>query len=104
MQMSNSYAKLREGDWGIRVVGRKPSPGQTVEVTTKAGKVNQEMIGTVLWSGRDREGLDVHLCSKASDDHAEPPRDVAQERPAPSQPAARQQQMFDERLTDEIPF
>lgn len=45
-----TYAKLRSGEWGVRVSG-KVSPDQTVTVTTRAGAKKTERISEVLWTG-----------------------------------------------------
>lgn len=66
----NTYTKLNQGDWGLRVQGRAEA-GQTVTVTTKAGKSKPEKIGKVLWTGADRQtGDTVSLCTidKRNDD------------------------------------
>jgi hypothetical protein len=54
-----SFAKLKSGDWGVRVKGTC-RPGQKVTVTTKAGASKEVTIGTVLWAGNG-----VSLCSIA---------------------------------------
>lgn len=58
-----TYTKLRDGSWGVRVVGTPPIAGSVVSVTTKAGKVKQETISRVVWSGKDDSGSTVSLCS-----------------------------------------
>ncbi len=52
-----TYSKLRNGSWGVRVEG-SVSPGQSVTVTTKAGKTKTETVGKVIW-----QGSGVSLCS-----------------------------------------
>jgi hypothetical protein len=56
--MSASYTKLRDGSWGLRVVGASPHAGATVVVRTRAGATKTETVGRVLWSGQG-----VHLAS-----------------------------------------
>lgn len=51
--MPVSYAKLRSGDWGLRVKDEEVEIGQTVDVTTKAGEVKQEVIGKLVFKGDD---------------------------------------------------
>lgn len=63
--MSNTYTKLRNGSWGIRILGGdKPNPGTVVTVTTKAGATKTETIDHVLFTGPDKyhPGVVVHLC------------------------------------------
>ena len=58
-----SYTKLKDGSWGIRVVGAKPKKGQVVPVKKKSGENNNEIVAAVLWSGPDRSsGEQVSLC------------------------------------------
>lgn len=58
--MSATYQKLKDGSWGIRLKGPKPSKGDRVAVSKKSGETKEEVIDRVLWSG---DG--VHLCSVA---------------------------------------
>ena len=55
--MAHTYTKLKSGEWGVRVVG-DAKRGQTVTVTTKAGKTKTERIDAVLWHGNG-----ISLCS-----------------------------------------
>lgn len=50
-------AKLRDGTWGARVAGRARA-GDTVTITTRAGKSWTATITRIVWSG---EG--VTLCA-----------------------------------------
>lgn len=61
--MTNSYTKLQDGSWGVRVVGTV-NPGTTVKVQTKAGSTKTEVVSRVLWSGKDRfnPSVTVSLC------------------------------------------
>lgn len=62
--MSASYTKLRDGNWGVRIVGPAPQQGATVTVTKKSGETKTETIGRLLWEGDDRAtGRHVCLCS-----------------------------------------
>jgi len=58
--MSNSYTKLRNGSWGVRVDGAA-RPGQVVTVKTKAGEVKTETVDRVIWKGDS-----VSICSIVS--------------------------------------
>jgi hypothetical protein len=52
-----TYAKLRSGNWGVRVEG-EVTPGQVVTVTKKDGSTRTETIDRVVWSGNG-----VSLCT-----------------------------------------
>ena len=52
-----TYAKLKNGDWGVRVQG-VTTVGATVQVTKRDGSSKTETIAKVLWSG---EG--ISLCA-----------------------------------------
>ena len=57
-------AKLRSGDWGARV--RQPvEVGDTVTITTKAGKSWTARVTSIVWRGKG-----VYLCSTESLDRA----------------------------------
>ena len=58
--MNASPAKLRDGSWGARVQGAV-AVGDTVTITTKAGKSWSARVSQVVWSG---EG--VTLCATSS--------------------------------------
>lgn len=47
--MANTYSKLRNGDWGVKV-GGPAAAGQVVSVTKQSGEVKQETIERVLWT------------------------------------------------------
>jgi hypothetical protein len=49
-KMANTYTKLRDGSWGVRIHG-SASAGQTVNVTKKSGEVKAETICRVIWTG-----------------------------------------------------
>jgi hypothetical protein len=62
--MSASYAKLRNGSWGVRVTGESVQMGDRVTVTKKDGQECQETIAKVLWNGTDKnDGQKVYLCA-----------------------------------------
>lgn len=46
--MSATYTKLKDGTWGLRIVGAITA---TVTVRKKSGEEKQERVGRVLWSG-----------------------------------------------------
>lgn len=57
--MIATYAKLRSGEWGVRVVSdRKPSSGDVVIVRERSGVNRTEMIERVIWTGQG-----VALCT-----------------------------------------
>lgn len=49
--MPATYTKLRDGSWGVRVIGAAVTAGQSLTVNTKAGEAKSETIDRVLWSG-----------------------------------------------------
>ena len=55
--MTASYAKLKSGDWGIRVQGNVKA-GQTITVRKKDGTTKQETVVKVVWSGNG-----ISLCA-----------------------------------------
>jgi len=58
--------KLRNGDWGARVVG-KCLPGDVVKIRTKAGKEWDVEIMSVLWNGDCKwTGREISLCTTES--------------------------------------
>jgi hypothetical protein len=61
--MNNTYTKLKDGNWGIRVAGEATAGGQ-VRVTKKDGSSKIETVDRVLWTGDDRQGGgQISLCS-----------------------------------------
>jgi hypothetical protein len=49
--MTATYTKLRNGDWGLRLLGDGAVPGTTVTVTRKDGSTRTEQVGKLLWVG-----------------------------------------------------
>lgn len=47
-EVTATFTKLRDGSWGLRVVGCC-HPGTYVPVVTKAGQKSLKQIGRVLW-------------------------------------------------------
>lgn len=46
-----TFTKLRDGDWGLRIVGpHAVEPGQTITVMKKSGETSSERVGEVVWS------------------------------------------------------
>lgn len=60
--MNASFTKLKSGDWGLRVMGEKPTPGMVVRVSKKDGTVVSKTVGTIVWSDGN-----VSLCTCAAD-------------------------------------
>lgn len=58
MKESNSWMRLADGSWGVRVVGPEPTPGRAVIVKNKGGNKDSVIIHQVLRS--DEFG---HICS-----------------------------------------
>jgi hypothetical protein len=48
--MTATYTKLRDGSWGVRVVGTV-APGAMVQVVKKSGESKTKIIGRVVWTG-----------------------------------------------------
>jgi hypothetical protein len=48
---SITYAKLKDGSWGIRADGTALTVGQIVTVTKKSGETKSETVARVLWTG-----------------------------------------------------
>lgn len=55
-----TWMPLRSGDFGVRVVGTRPTRGQIVEVVSKAGRVSSVTIARVIWSSDDDS---THICA-----------------------------------------
>lgn len=65
----NSFAKLNDGSWGIRVYG-SVAIGDRVQVTKKDNTTSLQTVVRVVWTGNG-----VSLCEIAS--AAKPPRDYS---------------------------
>lgn len=48
---TTTYARLRNGEWGLRVQGAIPAPGTTLVVAKRDGSTKQEVVEKVVWSG-----------------------------------------------------
>ena len=76
--MAATYTKLRDGSWGIRVLGKKPKSGNSITVRKKSGATKRETVSRVMWSGKDRTtGRPVHLCCVAQQRQSRSSRDPA---------------------------
>lgn len=65
----NSFAKLNDGSWGIRVQG-PVKVGDRVSVEKRDGTTSLQTVTRVIWTGNG-----VSLCEIAS--AAKPPRDYS---------------------------
>ena len=63
--MQATPTKLRNGSWGARVQSTDVAEGDTVTVTTRAGKTWQATVERVLWTG---DGVSV--CATTSLDRS----------------------------------
>ena len=60
--MKGSYAKLKDGSWGVKVVCNAPedearvSEGLKIAVATRKGATKTEIVDKVLWKGVDQDG------------------------------------------------
>ena len=61
--MANTYAKLKSGNWGVRIPNEDAKEGQTVTVTKKDGTTKQETIAKVVFRGNG-----ICLCAIAPKD------------------------------------
>ena len=58
-----TYTKLNNGDWGIRVSG-DITTGAIVTVTKRDGSTKTEIVGKVVWTGKDKySNADVSICT-----------------------------------------
>lgn len=77
--MTATYTKLRDGDWGIRVVGQVV-PGQAVDVTKKSGEVKMERIAKVLFVEADGASVCSIERDARGEHRAKPPTTIARQR------------------------
>lgn len=61
--MATTFTKLRDGSWGIRVPSDAIRSGAQISVTKKDGSTQSVVVDQVIWSGKDRSGGNVSLCS-----------------------------------------
>lgn len=108
--MANTFTKLRDGTWGVRVDSHVPLAGETVTVIRKDGSEGRVKIAEVFWTGANRFGPGtVSLCVIEAEEKPAAAAPVAVppiRRPAAAQPdaapvvASPGTPVFD----DEIPF
>lgn len=66
MSTSATYTHLRDGSWGVRLVGTAKQ-NQVVTVVKKDGTSKTEIVARVLWTGRDsKSGQTISLCTLAA--------------------------------------
>lgn len=68
--MKVTFAKLKDGAWGLRVKvgqGESVSMGEVVTVEKADGSTTEARVGRILWSGDDRDDPNgkVALCAIA---------------------------------------
>ena len=61
-------AKLREGGWGAHINSDAVQPGDTVHLTTKAGKEWDSTVEKVVWTGTDSDGKPCALATLVGKD------------------------------------
>lgn len=62
--MTAKYHPLKNGSWGIRVVGATVRRGDEVLVTKRSGETKTETVDRVLFEGQDREtGEAMAICA-----------------------------------------
>lgn len=58
-----TYTKLNNGDWGIKVTG-DIATGASVTVTKRDGSTKTEIVGKVVWTGKDKySNAQVSICT-----------------------------------------
>ena len=78
-------AKLYDGAWGAHVNSDKVKPGDTVHLTTKAGKTWDAVVDKIVWTGPDYDGVPCALVSLAG---KEKPTSTPPAATAPAKPTA----------------
>jgi hypothetical protein len=57
-----TWARLRDGTWGVRLVGLAAvAPGTAVTVLTRAGRAQTAVVDRIVWHGTDARGQPVTL-------------------------------------------
>jgi len=81
-------AKLREGGWGAHINSDQVQAGDSVHLTTKAGKEWDAVVEKVVWTGVDSDGQACALCTLVGKDKpagdAQPATKAAASTPAPA--------------------
>jgi hypothetical protein len=106
--MKITYTMLKKEDaWGLRVSEGEVQEGDEVTVTLKDGRTKKEVVDQVVWTGDDRDGLPVQLCTIVRDG-APAPREARHATPATPPPRFTQHQGRSteggDELDDDIPF
>lgn len=70
-------AKLKEGGWGAHVNSDAVQAGDSVHLTTKAGKEWDSTVEKVVWKGVDSDGQPCALCTLVSKDKPASPTPTA---------------------------
>ena len=63
MTINATPAKLRSGEWGARVQSDTVSIGDTIQITTRAGKSWPATVSQVIWRGK---GITLVATGKAA--------------------------------------
>lgn len=62
--MQATWTKLRNGTWGVRVLGEPPKRGDVITVAKRSGETGPAVVDTVIWSGVDRDtGEPLAVCA-----------------------------------------
>lgn len=81
-QAGPTWAKLKDGSWGIRTKGRDGFvEGQMVTVTSKAGKAQRKCLGVCVASGADWALWEAQDERAAENDHLRYREEEAEEVP-----------------------
>ena len=68
MTSANSYIKMKDGSWGVRISSGNVKPGSSWLVTKKSGGTASEKVDKVVWKGG---GVSLcTICAKAKAAHA----------------------------------
>ena len=68
MTSANSYIKMKDGSWGVRISSGNVKPGSSWLVTKKSGGAATEKVDKVVWKGG---GVSLcTICAKAKAAHA----------------------------------
>lgn len=72
----NTYTKLKNGEWGIRIEGQAQA-GSTITVTKKSGEKQTVTIGKVVWSDSQ-----ISLCTIGTDKPEPKPAPTQKSKPS----------------------
>lgn len=64
--MRVTFAKLKDGKWGVRCVAEDPfeelpTPGADVTVTKRDGSEQSRKLGSTVWTGTNNDGSKVGI-------------------------------------------